>query len=214
MKKLFAILIFSNFIVSGIFVSGNAFKESSLQNKTLNISEVPGNDDPFAKYMESVPMVLQTLSIVNAGTSAEAIVTRRIIFSSRNGTSKVYAIISYPNLPGKYPALLILHGGGGNADGLKPLLERFARNGYVTFTLDMPGICGTRSTPNTEGPWKSRPEYDEAPRFNVANGPEYSTLVDAEVAGIEAFNLYAIIAANSSDYCTTIYTHIHDITHH
>lgn len=145
--------------------------------------------DPFSPYLESIPPVLQTLSSINSGSGAEAIVTKRIIFSSRNGTSKVFSIISSPVLAGKYPAILILHGGSGNADGLQPLLEEFARKGYVTLTLDMPGVCGVKSTPNTVGPWKSRPEYDEGPRFNVTKGPENSTLVDAEVAGIEAFNL-------------------------
>jgi hypothetical protein len=53
----------------------------------------------------------------------------------------------------------------------------------------MPGVCGITITPNSEGRWKLRPEYDEAPRFNVAEGPAKSTMVDAEVAGIEAFNL-------------------------
>jgi dienelactone hydrolase len=163
--------------------------ESCWLDYNLIPSHVTKATDPYAKYLESIPTVLQTLSSVNSGIGEEAIITKRIVFSSKNGANKVYAILSSPLVAGKYPALMILHGGSGNADGLKPLVENFARKGYVALTFDMPGVCGITITPNSEGLWKLRPEYDEGPRFNVAKGPENSTMVDAEVAGIEAFNL-------------------------
>jgi dienelactone hydrolase len=155
----------------------------------LRSSSVKRIEDPYLPYLKSIPPVLQTLSIKNSGSGEEAITTKRIIFSSKNGANKVYGILSSPLPEGKYPGIMILHGGSGNADGLKSLVENFARKGYVALTFDMPGVCGTTITPNSEGLWKLRPEYDEGPRFNVAKGPENSILVDAEVAGIEAFNL-------------------------
>lgn len=171
-----------------IDASGYNGKFSRLQY-TQAFSDEVKSGDPFTRYLGSIPPVLKTLSSINSGVGAKAIVTNRIIFSSREGRSKVYSIISSPMMAGKYPAILILHGGSGNADGLQPLVEEYARKGYVALIFDMPGVCGVTITPNTDGLWKSRPEYDEGPRFNVTKGPENSTLVDAEVAGIEAFNL-------------------------
>ncbi|RYE19928.1 MAG: alpha/beta fold hydrolase, partial [Sphingobacteriales bacterium] len=108
---------------------------------------------------------------------------------SKNNINKVYAITAYPARAGKFPALLVIHGGSGNASGLRELVEKFARKGYVVMAPDMPGFCNVNHTPHTTGPWKANPEYYEPPRFNVGLSPKNSSLVDAEVAGLEAFNL-------------------------
>ncbi len=59
-----------------------------------------------------------------------------------------------------------------------------------TMAIDIPGIAGTTNTPNSAGPWKSA-AAGEGPRLNVTGGPQNSTLFDAGVAGIEAFNFLA-----------------------
>ena len=59
----------------------------------------------------------------------------------------------------------------------------------MVFACDMPGYCNIENTPFSSGPWKSHPAPDEWPRFNIANSLDSSSLVDAEVAGLEAFNL-------------------------
>jgi dienelactone hydrolase len=145
-------------------------------------------DDPFTPYLNSIPPITQTISNTNTGSGSTAITTKEITFSSRSGVNTVYAVMAYPQQAGKYPAVLCLHGGGSDGVQLITLVQDFARRGYVAISPDLPGICGTTNTPYSTGPWKSRPA-GEGPRFDVASGPQNSTLVDAEVAAMEAFNL-------------------------
>ncbi len=146
--------------------------------------------DPFAAYLKSIPPILKTISSDTVGSDQSAIVTRKMLIGSRDQTNSLYAIISGPAGQGTYPAILILHGGGGNGQGLQPLVESYAKRGYVALTLDIPGICGLDNTPRSTGPWKSKP-WGEAPRFDVSADPKNSTLADAGIAGLEAFNLLA-----------------------
>lgn len=97
--------------------------------------------------------------------------------------------MAYPQRSGKFPGILVIHAGDGNAQSVKGVVESFARKGYAAFACDMAGFCNTNTTPNSSGPWKLKIAHDEGPRFNIANGLQNSSLVDAEVAGIEAFNL-------------------------
>src|SRR6266850_1010381 len=108
-----------------------------------------GGDDPFAPFLSSVPTVRQALGQTDSGAGAAAITTKKFTFGSRNGINTVYAVEAFPQQAGIYPAILFLHGGGGNADGLVPLIQGFAQAGYVTLAIDQPGICGTANTPNT-----------------------------------------------------------------
>ncbi len=144
-------------------------------------------DDPFTAFLSSIPLVKQIISDTNTGTGTSAITTRRFTFSSRGSINTVFAIMAYPQAAGKYPGMLFLHGGGGNAETMAGNVVAYAQKGYAALAIDQPGICGTTNTPYTTGPWKSRP-LGEGPRFDIAAGPQNSTLVDAEVAGIEAFN--------------------------
>jgi len=96
--------------------------------------------------------------------------------------------MAYPKQAGIYPALLILHGGGNNAEGMADKVQVFANRGFVTLAIDLPGICGTTNTPYSSGPWKSKPSGD-GPKFLVIPVPGVSTLADAEIAGLQAFNL-------------------------
>jgi dienelactone hydrolase len=145
-------------------------------------------DDPFVPFLTSIPPITQTLSQVNSGSGPAAITTKKFTFSSRNTVNTVYGVLVYPQAAGTYPGILVLHGGGSNAEGVAGVAAGFAQRGYVALAIDLPGIAGTTNTPNTLGPWKSRP-LGEAPRFDVSGGPQTSMLVDAEVAGLEAFNL-------------------------
>jgi acetyl esterase/lipase len=150
-------------------------------------SNAAAADDPFTPYLNSVPSVTQSLGQINSGSGATAITTKRFTFSSRGGVNTVYGVEAFPQQAGVYPALLLLHGGGSNADALVPMAQEYASRGYVALAIDLPGICDPTKTPYSSGPWKSKPAGEE-PRFDVATGPENSTLVDAEVAGIEGFN--------------------------
>ncbi|HTH83646.1 MAG TPA: alpha/beta fold hydrolase [Mucilaginibacter sp.] len=147
--------------------------------------------DPFAPYLKSIPTVKQIISEENSGTGSSAITTRKFIFNSRNNTNALYAIMAFPQQQGVYPAMLILHGGGGNAQGLTHLVEEYAARGYVAVCFDMPGICNNGTTPNSSGAWKLRKGPLEVPRFDIASGLENSTLFDAGVSGLEMFNYIA-----------------------
>ncbi|HEY4327202.1 MAG TPA: dienelactone hydrolase family protein [Mucilaginibacter sp.] len=148
---------------------------------------VKAQTDPYTPYLKSVPIIKQVISEINSDTGSTPITTRKFIYGSKNNENSVYAIMAYPQQQGKYPAIMFLHGGGSKAEDMLQRVETYARRGYVTFAFDMPGICSSAKTTNSSGSWKSRPG-GEGPRFDIGNGLQNSTLVDAEVAGIEAFN--------------------------
>lgn len=146
------------------------------------------SQDPFRAYLSSVPPITRVISDTLTGQGADAIVTRKITFSSRDGANTVYAVMAFPAGGGKYPGMLFLHGGGSRAEDMLGRVQDYARRGYVALAPDLPGICGNDKTPHSSGPWKSRPG-GEAPRFDLSSGPQSSTLADAITAGLEAFNL-------------------------
>jgi dienelactone hydrolase len=168
-----------------LFVSCFTAQASTI--KSLPVKE----DDPYVEYLSSIPQVLQTISNTNSGTGNEAITTKEIVFSSKNNINKIYGVMAYPQREGRFPGILVIHGGSGRAVSVKHVVERFARRGYVAFACDMAGFCNTGNTPYSSGPWKAHPAPDEKPRFDIAGGLKNSSLVDSEVAGIEAFNLLA-----------------------
>lgn len=170
-------------------VSAAQYKTRLLLNKTRDSISVKKDIDPFTPYLKSIPKIIQNISNTNSGQGNEAITTKEFVFSSKSNVNKIYAIMAYPQRPGKFPGISVIHGGSGNAAGLRGLVERFARKGYVVLACDMAGFCDTGSTPYSSGPWKLKPAPDERPRFNIASGLQNSSLVDAEVAGLEAFNL-------------------------
>ncbi|MRG47535.1 alpha/beta fold hydrolase [Chitinophaga sp. SYP-B3965] len=139
--------------------------------------------DPFAKYQNSIPVITKVIS----EDTTDNIITRKVVLSSRNGQNAVYAIIASPLQAGKYPGILFLHGGGSNAEGMRSRVEEYAKRGYITLAPDLPGICGNTKVPYSSGTWKTK--NGEAPRFDLSEGPQSSTLADAIIAGLEAFNL-------------------------
>lgn len=145
--------------------------------------------DPFVAYLNSTPTVAQEISTTNSGTGTAAITTKRFTFKSKGDVNTIYAIMVYPQATGVYPGIMIYHGGGGYAEGLLPELQRFAALGYVTLGIDEPSIANkTLISPYSTGPWTSAAS-GEGPRFNVTGGAQNSTLCDAVVASVEAFNL-------------------------
>jgi len=146
------------------------------------------NGDPFEAYLYSTPKIKEVLSEKQKGSGVSAIIIKKFIFTSAVNGNSVYAIMAQPQQEGKYPALLILHGGGSKAEDVAHHVEEYAQRGYVAICFDMPGICNAQKTPHSDGLWKSQPE-GEGPRFEISEGLQHSTLLDAEVAGIEVFNL-------------------------
>ncbi len=147
------------------------------------------NDDPFLAYCNSIPTIKRVISEESMGDYPNRIVVRKFIFNSRDHINEVYGIMAVPAGEGVFPAILFLHGGGGNAETVYGLVVDYARRGYVTMAIDLPGLCGANNTPYTNGIWKTveKEKGMEEARI-VGDHVEKSTLVDAEVAGMEAIN--------------------------
>ena len=145
--------------------------------------------DPLKLFLTNIPTVSQVISTINSVTDATAISTKRFTFKSKDGVNTIYAIMAYPQAAGVYPGILMYHGGGGTAEGLVNNLKTYAALGYVTMALDEPGIASiANSSPYSTGPWKSVIP-GEGPKLNVVGGVQNSTLYDAIIGSIEAFNL-------------------------
>ena len=145
--------------------------------------------DPLKLFLTNIPTVSQVISTTDSGSGTAAISTKRFTFKSKDGVNTIYAIMAYPKAAGVYPGILMYHGGGGTAEGLVNNLQTYAALGYVTMALDEPGIASiANSSPYSTGPWKSVVS-GEGPKLNVVGGVQNSTLYDAIIGSIEAFNL-------------------------
>ncbi|MFA6085435.1 alpha/beta hydrolase family protein [Mucilaginibacter sp.] len=137
----------------------------------------------FTSCLKIVPTSVKTVSV-----NTDSVVVRRITFTSRKGVNTIYGIIASPAAPGKYPALLVMHGGGSYADELEGFIRKYAAQGYVAMAVDEPGICNPGKAKLSEGAWRNRPKEPDS-RFDIAQSVDSSTLVDAVTAGLGAFNL-------------------------
>lgn len=144
--------------------------------------------DPFLPYLSDKPPAIEN----NLGDEIIGKVRlQRIVFRSRmiqtqDGPqpSKVFAFIASPLNPGKYPGLLILHGGRGAAEQEKAIA--WAERGYVVVAPDLPGIADPQLIPNSSGPWKG----DSTSKYITAR-PDvtYSPIFDGVLAALQALNL-------------------------
>jgi hypothetical protein len=133
--------------------------------------------DPFLPYLSGKPpVIVSKLATEIVGT----VRLERVVFLSRlvptkKGTepSKVFAVIASPLKQGKYPGLLVLHGGRGAAEEKKAIA--WATRGYVVVAPDLPGIAAPELIPNSSGPWKgsfttkyisANPDVTASPTFD------------------------------------------------
>jgi dienelactone hydrolase len=144
--------------------------------------------DPLKLYLDSIPTVSEVISTTNSGSGDAAITTQRFTFKSKNSVNTVYGIMAYPQAVGVYPGIMMYHGGGGTAESLLGQVQSYAALGYVTLAIDEPGIASiTGSSSYSTGPWKSV-VIGEGPKLNVVGGIQNSTVYDAVVASLQAFN--------------------------
>jgi dienelactone hydrolase len=112
--------------------------------------------DPFLPYRSGKPPeIVNRLGDENLGkVKLQRVVFRSRMVQTRQGVraSDVFAIIASPLAAGKYPGLLVLHGGRGAAEQGKAVA--WAARGYVVVAPDLPGIADPDQIPNSSGPWK------------------------------------------------------------
>lgn len=173
------------YTATAIVAANTSFNSVSSQPTAFTIF----GQDPLKLFLTNIPTVSQVISTTDSGTGTAAISTKRFTFKSKDGVNTIYAIMAYPKAAGVYPGILMYHGGGGTAEGLVNNLQTYAALGYVTMALDEPGIASiANSSSYSTGPWKSVVP-GEGPKLNVVGGIQNSTLYDAIIGSIEAFNL-------------------------
>ncbi len=129
--------------------------------------------DPFDPYLDGkAPKILR--EVTNGITPPHGISLRQVVFRSRDN-SEIYAAMAFPKAPGKYPGILLLHGGGGSAEVDKA--QAWAQRGYVAIAPDLPGIAEPKKLTETkvrfsslkygEGRWVAEPDASESVIFDA-----------------------------------------------
>jgi dienelactone hydrolase len=145
--------------------------------------------NPFTPYLtHQAPKIVEDLGSEVQGN----ISIHRVVFYSRTVPtpagpvdSKVYAFIARPSAPGRYPGILLLHGGGGSAQ--EGLALHWAQLGYVVVAPDLPGIANPAKIPRTSGAFKQA-EYGKN-HFRLSPDATASDIFDGALAGLQALYL-------------------------
>jgi dienelactone hydrolase len=156
---------------------------SVLTTLSSKAQQIP--DDPFKPYLTKKPPEIikdHGVEILPNGIRLQKFVFRSRSLITDTGVTviKVFAAIASPAKQGKYPAVIRLHGGGGKAD--LDVAENFAKQGYVSLVLDIPGIADEVKN-NKEGAWLKLPMISAKPDVT------HSALFSAVVASVQAFYL-------------------------
>lgn len=147
-----------------------------------------GKGDPFAPYLTgSSPTVIRTVAertIRNVRVKEIVFLSRKEPATSGGQRSEIYAIVASPIGGGRYPGLLLLHGGRGHAE-----VERavsWAGKGYLVVAPDLPGIADPEKAPNSVGAWKTK-----MPKDYITAEPSVtsSPIFDAVLAGVQSLYL-------------------------
>lgn len=165
-----------------------ALPSGALVNAAINPSDPADASDPFQQYLTGKPPNI--VRIVGEETNG-SVQLKRVVFYSRTVPTKpkpqrseVFALIARPSAPGRYPGLLILHGGRGAAEQAKAIA--WAARGYIVVAPDLPGIAEPASIPYSSGPWKG----DYTGRY-ISATPDVtaSPIFDGVLAAVQALYL-------------------------
>lgn len=157
-------------------------------NKRTAENRIPDGVDPFTLFLkDEAPKVIKTLSEETRGD----VTVRKIIFLSRPAEprynlieSEVYGVIARPVASGKFPGLLVLHGGMGVA--AENMAVSWASRGYIAMAIDVPGVANPVQAIHSRG-------IAQLPyginRFSADPDATTSTFFDAILAGAQAVKL-------------------------
>ena len=93
--------------------------------------------DPYA-YDHGRPLATRDAGVALAGRK----VTVHVV-SYDGGAGRVNAFVLVPRAPGRHPAVLFLHGSGGNREDLLVPAVELANRGVVTMTISQPDDAAT-----------------------------------------------------------------------
>jgi dienelactone hydrolase len=163
------------------------FNSAYSQNEKNHFQAVDAND-PFLPYLTGeAPQIIKELN-----TETDSIKIAKIIFKSRDLNvdgvkipTYVYAAIARPLKQGRYPGILVLHGGGGSAEIER--IRKWAAKGYIAVSLDIPGVADPKKVLNSDGYWKTY-AYGKN-RFTITPDVSQSTIFDGTLAAVQAFYL-------------------------
>lgn len=139
--------------------------------------------DPLLPWLDGKPPEILR-EVTNAIAPPPGVVLKQLVFRSRDD-SEIYAVIASPRAPGKYPGILVLHGGGGSAEVDKAMA--WAGRGYVAVAPDLPGIAEPKKLTVTKG-WFSSLKYGEN-RWTANPDAGKSVIFDAVLSAMKALYL-------------------------
>ena len=93
----------------------------------------------YTKIRKNFPDARPALAILPKGILAERDLIYAVITDSLNMKRNLHLDVFHPSKPGKYPVLIMIHGGGwrsGNKSMQVPMAMQIAANGYVTVTVE------------------------------------------------------------------------------
>jgi dienelactone hydrolase len=142
-------------------------------------------NDIFKPFLtDRAPEIVRTLSEETvAGVQVREVVYKSLLIDGQ--PQEVYAIVSRPAASGRYPGLLVLHGGGGGGD--RKTAVRWASRGYIAVVPDLPGIGNPQKCRNSKGLWRLMP-YSTS-RWYAAPDARVSGLYEGVIAGLQSFFL-------------------------
>jgi dienelactone hydrolase len=98
-------------------------------------------------------------------TTEDGIVEERGTFATEPGKRVPTLILKQASAAGRLPVVVVLHGTGGNKDGMRDWLDAFASRGYLAVALDaryhgdwVPGVKGAQAYNEAAvAAWRSKP---------------------------------------------------------
>lgn len=126
--KIFTIVSF--FILVCMFnISANAFEKDTSYTTYQT----------WEKIQKNYPDVKIVYAVQDRNLISEENVVYKTILAENGVQRELHLDIFRPEKNGKYPALIMIHGGGwrsGNKSMEKPMAQRIALNGYVTIPVE------------------------------------------------------------------------------
>ena len=165
--------------------------------------------DPLLPYLDGkAPEIIR--EVTNSITPPKDVVLRQVVFRSRDN-SEIYAAIASPNAPGKYPGILVLHGGGGSAEVEKAI--SWAQRGFVAVAQDLPGIAEPKKLTETKGRftslkygesrWVANPDASESVIFDAVLSAMKSLYLLRSQPNVDASHI-GVVGVSWGGYMTTM----------